>query len=98
MNLLEVESFEKTFGKKSTRKRPRLSTYTIEGLAQQANSRVESYNAEQDSNIVREVKERDEDPDKLLSKGQSARIWSELYKVLDASDVVVQVPLLYYFI
>jgi nuclear GTP-binding protein len=29
--------------------------------------------------------------DDLFSKGQSKRIWSELYKVLDCSDVVIQV-------
>ena len=28
---------------------------------------------------------------KLFEKGQSRRIWGELYKVLDCSDVVVQV-------
>ena len=28
---------------------------------------------------------------KMFSKGQSRRIWSELYKVLDSSDVVMQV-------
>ena len=28
---------------------------------------------------------------KLFSKGQSKRIWAELYKVLDSSDVVMQI-------
>lgn len=27
----------------------------------------------------------------IFSKGQSKRLWGELYKVIDASDVVVQV-------
>ena len=34
-------------------------------------------------------------PDKLehdvFKKGQSARIWGELYKVIDSSDVIIQV-------
>ena len=29
--------------------------------------------------------------DKIFDKGQSKRIWGELYKVVDSSDVVVQV-------
>ena len=29
--------------------------------------------------------------DKLFEKGQSKRIWAELYKVIDSSDVVIQV-------
>lgn len=28
---------------------------------------------------------------KYLDKGQSKRIWGELYKVIDSSDVVIQV-------
>mmetsp|Transcript_18785 Transcript_18785/g.66358 ORF Transcript_18785/g.66358 Transcript_18785/m.66358 type:complete len:639 (-) Transcript_18785:101-2017(-) len=34
---------------------------------------------------------RSEVKEKVLEKGQSRRIWGELYKVLDSSDVVVQV-------
>lgn len=30
----------------------------------------------------------------VLGKGQSKRIWAELYKVVDSSDVIVQVRLL----
>ena len=29
----------------------------------------------------------------VLGKGQSKRIWAELYKVVDSSDVIVQVSL-----
>jgi len=29
--------------------------------------------------------------DAIFDKGQSKRIWGELYKVLDSSDVVIQV-------
>lgn len=31
--------------------------------------------------------------DELFAKGQSKRIWGELYKVLDCSDVIIQVKL-----
>ena len=37
------------------------------------------------------IAERDEAFDKRIEAGQSKRIWEELYKVLDSSDVVVQV-------
>lgn len=29
--------------------------------------------------------------ERIMSKGQSKRIWNELYKVIDSSDVVIQV-------
>lgn len=46
-----------------------------------------------DSNIV-EVKDyADERRHDLFEKGQSRRIWGELYKVLDSSDVVIQVEI-----
>lgn len=39
-----------------------------------------------------EVKDyADERRHDLFEKGQSRRIWGELYKVLDSSDVVIQV-------
>ena len=31
--------------------------------------------------------------DSIFEKGQSKRIWGELYKVVDSSDVVIQVGL-----
>lgn len=44
-----------------------------------------------DSNIVEERDYRDAKRAELFDKGQSKRIWGELYKVLDCSDVVIQV-------
>lgn len=34
---------------------------------------------------------RDAKKDELFDKGHSKRLWGELYKVLDSSDVVIQV-------
>jgi hypothetical protein len=34
---------------------------------------------------------KDAAPEKAMLKGQSKRIWGELYKVVDSSDVVIQV-------
>jgi nuclear GTP-binding protein len=91
VSLLEVESFDSTFGQKSTRKRPRIDVNTMEELAKLSNERVEKYNEEKDRNIKVELDYRLEKKNRIFSKGQSARIWNELYKVVDSSDVVVQV-------
>lgn len=69
------QDFEYAFGKKSTRKRPNLQYSSLEELSQQT--------------AVPEEKKKDEKRD--FVKGQSHRIWLELYKVLDSSDVIVHV-------
>lgn len=38
-----------------------------------------------------EEKEKESTDEKYIKAGQSRRIWDELYKVLDSSDVVMQV-------
>jgi len=93
VNLLEVESFEATFGKKRTRKRPRLNTYSIESLVESVEQQGQEYKQEADHNLVsmEDTGEKDKARDALFSKGQSHRIWNELYKVIDSSDVVIQV-------
>ncbi|RMX49483.1 hypothetical protein pdam_00023600 [Pocillopora damicornis] len=49
------------------------------------------YDEEKDMNLVREDDgEREEAKESLFTKGQSKRIWNELYKVIDSSDVVIQ--------
>ena len=96
VNLLESESYENTFGSKIKRKRPKmgeeLSSY--EKLIKSASEKITKYEEDptKDSNIEVEA-ERGGDmrKDDLFSKGQSKRIWAELYKVLDCSDVVIQV-------
>lgn len=52
----------------------------------------EEYNVEKDNDLVVDnqgVKE--EAMYALFKAGQSKRIWGELYKVIDSSDVVIQV-------
>lgn len=96
MNLLETESYETTFGGKSNRKRPKISESLSDysSLMQSASDRSTTYNLDpsKDSNIeIIEERGGDARKDDLFSKGQSKRIWGELYKVLDCSDVVIQV-------
>lgn len=96
MNLLETESFESVFGGKNSRKRPKLENGQSDYATMMTN--IESRSAEyskdpsKDSNVEIELS-RGGDMRKadLFAKGQSRRIWAELYKVLDCSDVVLEV-------
>jgi len=90
-NLLEVETFDKTFGKKSTRKRPKLNSYTIQDLAAEAETKADNYMIEDDPGLAQPDEYKDVTRDVYFNTGQSNRIWNELYKVIDSSDVVVQV-------
>ncbi|MES1919443.1 Nucleolar GTP-binding protein 2 [Bonamia ostreae] len=86
--ILETETFEQTFGSKSTRKRPKLSFENMTDLAKavrKSHSDTRSDNDDDFAQISESARES------IFSKGQSKRIWSELYKVIDSSDVVLQV-------
>lgn len=91
MNLLTSESFSSVFGPKKTRKKPKLSVTDVSSLAATVAASTVKYSAEEDKDIVREADLRDLASDRVFEKGTSRRIWGELYKVLDCSDVVVQV-------
>lgn len=94
MNLLTTESFQDTFGPNKKRKRPKIQITSLEHLSENVIKRSDEYTARgKDSNIVEDENStvRDEVKDKIFSKGQSRRIWEELYKVLDSSDVIIQV-------
>ncbi|CAN6687230.1 unnamed protein product [Malus baccata var. baccata] len=90
-HLLERETFSNVFGPKTKRKRPKLLAADYESLAKKADVFQEKHAAD---NVV-EGSETDGFRDlvrhSMFEKGQSKRIWSELYKVIDSSDVVVQV-------
>jgi nuclear GTP-binding protein len=93
-HLLSSSSFSTTFGAKAQRKRVTLSITDVEGLAHAAQAAVESY-----ASVEGDDKARVDVPDadralarhSIFDKGGSKRIWGELYKVLDCSDVVIQV-------
>ena len=92
VHLLDFEPFEKTFGKNAQRKKPAINTCDIAELAQQVNQRIDDYDEKKDSNIEIDNGGTYDAPMYALFKaGQSKRIWSELYKVIDSSDVVIQV-------
>ncbi|CCD21386.1 GTP-binding protein, putative [Trypanosoma vivax Y486] len=93
-NLME---WDRTFGNKASRKRIRLDSIDINDFAKKAQFRNSEYSTEkvnQDRNLVREGCTERDDRSKnqgLFKKGQSNRIWNELYKVIDSSDVVLYV-------
>lgn len=92
VRLLDVETYEETFGPKSRRKRIKLQVNSLEEMAEKIEEKQQAYEPEKDMDIEREeADEKDENRDKRMSAGQSKRIWEELYKVLDSSDVLVQI-------
>lgn len=92
VHILDTESFETTFGPKSQRKRPNLLASDMQSLVANAEMSTGSYDQGKDRDLVTEdTGVRNEAQEEIYKKGQSKRIWGELYKVIDSSDVVVQV-------
>ncbi|XP_043317795.1 nucleolar GTP-binding protein 2 isoform X1 [Cervus elaphus] len=92
VHILDTESFETTFGPKAQRKRPNLFASDMQSLIENAETSTESYDQGKDRDLVAEdTGVRNEAQEEIFKKGQSKRIWGELYKVIDSSDVVVQV-------
>mmetsp|Transcript_22713 Transcript_22713/g.90978 ORF Transcript_22713/g.90978 Transcript_22713/m.90978 type:complete len:544 (-) Transcript_22713:163-1794(-) len=91
LQLLETETFEDTFSKKKWRKRPKLGNGDLGELARTADERGQHFEASAADTQLNDDAERDEDRDRCFDKGQSRRIWGELHKVVDSSDVLLQV-------
>lgn len=102
VNIQDFEKFDETFGKKSSRTRAKLTEFSIEGLAKMCEEKSENYQIEKDINLTKqsnsdrnfettELVLKPENRDRRLDAGQSKRIWEELYKVLDSSDIVCMV-------
>merc|ERR550519_2700872 len=91
-HMLDTEPFSSTFGKKSTRKKPNMKAPDLEAMIAAANTAEEKYNEEKDLDKVAEAPDTWALPrENIFNAGQSRRIWSELYKVIDSSDVVINV-------
>jgi len=95
VHVLENESFENVFGPKKIRKRPNLAVTSYDELKTLAEEKEGNYNKEKDvkdHDLIREdTGVKDAQRDWIMSAGQSKRIWNELYKVIDSSDVVLQI-------
>lgn len=95
VHLLDTESFESVFGPKKVRKRPNLAATSYNELKKLAENSEDTYDKEKDSkdhDLVREdTGVKDAQRDWVMAAGQSRRIWNELYKVIDSSDVILQI-------
>ncbi|PNS16241.1 hypothetical protein CAC42_6348 [Sphaceloma murrayae] len=102
---VQTAPFSDTFGPKAQRKRPKLAVGSISDFAGETDRMAETYLDRQEQ--IRLLSgagdvEPEEQPtaadgvigtarEAIFSKGQSKRIWNELYKVIDSSDVVIHV-------
>ncbi len=91
-HLLETEPHHSIISAKSIRKKPRLTVDSINDLVIKASKQEEDYDMSKDSDMFKlDLDMHDATPDPIFSKGTSRRIWNELYKVIDSSDVVIHV-------
>jgi hypothetical protein len=101
---VESQPFGDTFGPKAQRKRPKLDFSTIEDLAGRTGTMHDTYldrleQAHLLSGNSGDAEADDVNPDGdfaqarefIFMKGTSKRIWNELYKVIDSSDVILHV-------
>ncbi|KAI9096871.1 NUC091 domain-containing protein [Phlyctochytrium arcticum] len=94
VQMLQADSFANTFGPGAQRKRPKLKSASVNDMANDAHVSIEKYSIETDGGHAANKQTDgavDTAPDPFLRAGQSRRIWNELYKVLDSSDVVIHV-------
>jgi len=96
VHILETEKFGTTFGKKATRKRPKISAGSFQEFVNNVETAEQSYDSVNDKDIALTEAEaaeicKESPREYVFGAGASKRIWNELYKVIDSSDVVVQV-------
>lgn len=93
MHILETDTFQNTFGAKAQRKKPKLAIGSMEELMSKVDDTHETYKSEKDSSLLANKESDYSDAARAwyLQAGQSKRIWNELYKVIDSSDVIIHV-------
>ena len=90
VHILDVESYQTTFGPKAQRKRPANIVgggEDMTALMAHVEQKQSEYDQEKDMDLMREddgVKQEAMNP--LFRAGQSKRIWGELYKVRENID------------
>ncbi|KAK9359665.1 NUC091 domain-containing protein [Lipomyces starkeyi] len=95
VQIVETEPFSQTFGPKAQRKKPKVTAGSLDDLADKTVQDHEEYEQKLENEALMSVATPtdwiQEAREAIFSKGQSKRIWNELYKVIDSSDVVVHV-------
>ena len=91
--LLQVSSFTDTFGPNSRRKRANLSLACLDTLMDNVEEKHGFYEPTKDSDLHKNdmIEHKSEARNAIFEKGLSKRIWEELYKVVDSSDVLIYV-------
>ncbi|KAK6464625.1 nucleolar GTP-binding protein 2, partial [Scheffersomyces coipomensis] len=98
--IVETEPFSQTFGPKQQRKKPRAAASSLEDLIQGTETDGVAYEEKQEldatlglmgGSFLDKEDYTQEAKEAIFHKGQSKRIWNELYKVIDSSDVVIHV-------
>ncbi|THV05205.1 NGP1NT-domain-containing protein [Dendrothele bispora CBS 962.96] len=98
-HIVETEPFSETFGPKAQRKRPRVEAGDFTELgkmgaaaAEEAETvREEGQGADAVGSSVSEPKTHADWNEPIYAKGTSRRIYGELYKVIDSSDVILHI-------
>lgn len=97
---LETAPFSDVFGPKAQRKRVKLGVSSLDDLAGDTEKSMDTYEdrMEQAKLLSGQSGSTDREDgtfsmaiEPVFDKGQSKRIWNELYKVIDSSDVVIHV-------
>lgn len=96
--VVQLESYETTFGPKAQRKRQSKGHTSFDELISSADNDLDQFEDKQAlATTLGLMNTTDTDgwnqaaKDAIFHKGQSKRIWNELYKVIDSSDVIIQV-------
>lgn len=98
--MIETSSFADTFGPKSQRKRVKLNAGSLADLADDVDKSMETYAEKQEQARLLSGRGEGEDEEETpltmaiehsFSKGTSRRIFNELYRVIDSSDVLLMV-------
>lgn len=83
------DTFKDTFGKNSKRKKPNLKVFSMEEYADSSEKLIKGYDTKNDQDLFKDLEKEKVGPEgKYNTAGMSKRIFSELYKVIDSSDVI----------
>eukprot|EP00871_Galdieria_phlegrea_P001085 jgi/Galph1/1978/GphlegSOOS_G658.1 len=102
LSLLRLEPFEEVFSRNKRRKRPRIQDVAdlkeYSESVKKMNDKFEEMIGKISNHSKTDIYKGEEDDqhpmtdrNHALDKGQSKRIWGELFKVVDSSDVVLEV-------
>ncbi|EAY15525.1 hypothetical protein TVAG_495400 [Trichomonas vaginalis G3] len=87
-SLLQAESFASTFGKKAQRHKPQLTAFDLKSLVAEAHQQEVDFHSVK---VTKQQKEIDEMDTGDVDMGQTKRVMGEVLKVIDSSDVIVEV-------